>query len=143
MSTTREERSRAVSKILLCAIAIAAAIAFGPGGANAQATLNQGQGALYLACIGASSVGNLPVNLNPNLYAAAILTNQAVVSQAESITSLQGLTFVQLGQLISTSMKTYGSKQLGCTHKCTNQVLTAFITQNQASCLAIASGFTP
>ena len=132
-----------MTKIFLCAIAIAAAIAFGPGGANAQSTLNQNQGALYLACIGAASVGNLPVNLNPNLYAAAILTNQQVVSQSQSIVSLQGLTFVQLGELISKNIKTYGSKQLGCTKKCTNQVLSAFMSQNQASCLAIAEGYAP
>ena len=132
-----------MTRIFLCAIAIAAAIAFAPRGANAQATLNQNQGALYLACISAASVGNLPVNLNPNLYAAAIVTNQQVVSQSQSITSLQGLTFVQLGQLISTNMKNYASKQLNCTHRCTSQVLSAFITQNQASCLAIAEGFAP
>jgi predicted permease len=143
MSTTRELRSRAVTRIFLCAVAIAAAIAFGPGGANAQSTLNQNQGALYLACIGAASVGNLPVNLNPNLYAAAILTNQQVVSQSQSITSLQGLTFVQLGESINTNIKRYASKELNCTHKCTNQVLTAFMTQNQASCLAIAQGYAP
>lgn len=132
-----------MTKTFLCAIAIAAAVAFGPGRANAQASLNAGQGALYLACIGAESVGNLPVNLPPNLYAGAILTNQNVVSQSQSITSLQGLTFVQLGQLISNSMKTYGKNQLSCTKKCTSQVLSTFQTQNQASCLAIASGFTP
>ncbi len=85
-----------MSRTFLCAIAIAAAIAFGLGEANAQSTLNQNQGALYLACIGAASVGNLPVNLNPNLYAAAIVTNQQVVSQSQSITSLQGLTLCNL-----------------------------------------------
>ena len=132
-----------MTKIFFCAIAIAAAIAFGPTGANAQATLTAPQGALYLACISASTVGNLPVNLNPNVYAAAILTNQATVSQAQSITSLQNLTFLQLGQQVTTSIKVYGKKQLGCTHKCTSQVLSTFMSQNQASCLAIASGFTP
>ena len=143
MNAAREERSRAVTKTLLCAIAIAAAIAFGPARANAQASLNQGQAAIYLACIGAASVGNLPVNLTPNLYAGAILTNQQVVSQAQSITSLEGLTFVQLGQLVTQNIKKYATKQLNCTHKCTNQVLTVFVTQNQASCLAIASGYAP
>ena len=134
-----------MSKILLCAVAIAAAIAFGPRGAYAQSTLNQNQGALYLACIGSSTAGNLPVNLNPNLYAGVILTNQSVVSQSQSITSLQGLTFVQLGQLIVTNIKTYGNKQLGCQNskKCVAQVLTLFLTQNQASCLSIASGYAP
>jgi hypothetical protein len=132
-----------VRRTFFCAIAIVAAIAIGPRGASAQATLNQNQGALYLACIGAASVGNLPINLTPNLYAAAIITNQSTVSQAESITSLQGLTFVQLGELINTNIKTYASKQLNCTHKCTNQVLTAFMTQSQASCLAIAQGYAP
>jgi hypothetical protein len=143
----REVRSRAVTKPLLCAIAIAAAIAFGPRGADAQSvsSLNENQAALYLGCIGASSVGNLPVNLPPNVYAAFILTNQAVVSQAQSITSLQGVTFVQLGKLIINNMKTYGSKQLICPKdkKCVGQVLTTFLTQNPASCLAIASGYAP
>src|SRR5208282_1373146 len=138
MNTTREERSRAVTKTLLCAIAMAAAIAFGTGGANAQSALNQNQAALYLACIGTATIGTLPTNINPNVYAALILTNQEVVSQSQSITSLQGLTFVQLGQLIAKNMKTYGSKQLNCNKKCTGQVLTAFLTQNQTSCLAIA-----
>ena len=132
-----------MTKTLLCAVAIAAAIALGPRGANAQATLTAPQGALYLACIGASTVGNLPVNIPPNFYAGAILTNQNVVSQSQSITSLQGLSFVQLGRLMTTSIKTYGAKQLNCTHKCTSQVLSTFQTQNQASCLAIASGFAP
>ncbi|MGA9723762.1 MAG: hypothetical protein WBQ86_14990 [Candidatus Binatus sp.] len=132
-----------MSKTILCAIAIAAAIAFGPGGANAQSTLNQNQAALYLTCIGAASVGNLPTNLNPNVYAAVILTNQQVVSQSQSITSLQGLTFVQLGQLITTNVKIYAKNQLNCTKKCTNQVLTTFLTQNPASCLAIAQGYAP
>jgi len=132
-----------VSKTLLCAIAIAAAIVFGPRGVNAQATLSQNQGALYLACIGAESVGNLPVNINPNIYAGAILTNQNVVSQSQSITSLQGLTFIQLGELVTKNIKTYGSKQLGCTKKCTSQVLSTFMSQNQASCLAIATGYAP
>jgi len=132
-----------VTKTLLCAVVIAAAIAFGPRGANAQSTLNAGQGALYLACIGAETVGNLPVNIPPNFYAGAILTNQNVVSQSQSITSLQGLSFVQLGQLVSKSIKTYATKQLNCTKKCTSQVLSTFQSQNQASCLAIATGFAP
>jgi hypothetical protein len=132
-----------VTKRLLCAIVTAIAITFGPLGAGAQSTLTANQGALYLACIGAASVGNLPVNLNPNLYAAAILTNQQVVSQSQSIVSLQGLTFVQLGESISKNIKTYAAKQLGCTKKCTSQVLSAFMSQNQASCLAIAEGYAP
>ena len=132
-----------MSKTLLCAIAIAGAIAFGPGGANAQSTLNQNQAALYLTCIGAASVGNLPTNINPNVYAAFILTNQQVVSQSQSITSLQGLTFVQLGQLVTKNIKIYAKNQLNCTKKCTNQVLSAFMSQNPASCLAIAEGFAP
>ena len=132
-----------MTKTLLYAIAIAAAITLGPRGANAQATLTAPQGALYLACIGAETVGNLPVNIPPNLYAGAILTNQSVVSQSQSIVSLQGMTFVQLGQLMTKSIKTYGSKQLNCTRKCTSQVLSTFQTQNQASCLAIATGFAP
>jgi hypothetical protein len=137
-------RNRAVTKTLLCGIAIATAIALGSRGANAQTSLSAGQGALYLACIGAASVGNLPVSLTPNLYGAAILSNQQVVSQSESITSLQGMTFVQLGELISKSIKTYGQKQLNCSPKnCTGQVMTTFETQNPASCLAIASGFSP
>lgn len=143
MSTKRELRSRAVSKTFLWAIAIAAAIAFGSGEASAQSTLNQNQGALYLTCLGAASVGNLPLNLTPNVYAGLILTNQNVVSQSQSITSLQGLSFVQLGELITSNIKTYASKQLNCQHKCTNQVLSAFMTQNQASCLAIAQGYAP
>jgi hypothetical protein len=143
MSTTHEDRSRIVTKTLLCAVAIAAAITLGPSGANAQATLTAPQGALYLACIGAETVGNLPANIPPNFYAGAILTNQNVVSQSQSIVSLQGMTFVQLGQLMTKSIKTYGSKQLNCTKKCTSQVLSTFQTQNQASCLAIASGFAP
>jgi hypothetical protein len=136
-----------VSKTLLCAIAIAAAIAFAPRGANAQSvsSLNENQAALYLGCIGASSVGTLPVNLTPNVYAGFILTNQQVVSQAQSITSLQNVTFVQLGQLIIKNIKTYGTKQLICqkSQKCVGQVITTFLTQNQASCLAIAAGFAP
>ncbi len=145
MSTMHEEGSRVVTKTLLCAIAIAAAIAFGPGGANAQSTLNENQASLYLACIGAASVGNLPVNLNPNVYAAFILTNQQVVNQSQSITSLQGVTFVQLGQSIATNTKLYGEKQLICSSKknCIGQVITTFLTQNPASCLAIAQGFAP
>jgi hypothetical protein len=143
MSTTHEDRSRVVTKTLLYAVAIAVAIAFGPRGANAQATLTAPQGALYLACIGAETVGNLPTNIPPNFYAGAILTNQNVVSQSQSIVSLQGMSFVQLGQLMTKSIKTYASKQLNCTKKCTSQVLSTFQTQNQASCLAIASGFAP
>jgi hypothetical protein len=132
-----------VTKTLLCAIVTAIAITFGWRAADAQSTLTANQGALYLACIGAASVGNLPVSLPPNVYAGAILTNQNVVSQSQSIVSLQGLTFVQLGQSINTNIKNYASKQLNCTHKCTNQVLTAFMTQSQASCLAIAQGYAP
>ena len=132
-----------MTKRLLCAIVTAIAITFGPLGAGAQSTLTANQGALYLACIGAESVGNLPVNINPNIYAGAILTNQNVVSQSQSITSLQGLTFIQLGELVSKNVKTYGSKQLGCLKKCTNQVLSTFMSQNQASCLAIAEGYAP
>lgn len=132
-----------MTKTLLCAVAMVAAIALWPPGTNAQATLNQNQGALYLVCIGASTGGNLPVNINPNVYAGAILMNQNVVSQSQSITSLQGLTFVQLGQLVTKNIKTYASKQLNCTKKCTSQVLSAFMTQNQASCLAIATGYAP
>jgi hypothetical protein len=143
MSTTHEEGSHAVSKTLLCAIAIAATIAFRPAGANAQASLNQGQAVLYLACIGAGTVGNLPINLPPNVYAGAILTNQQVVSQAQSIASLQGLSFVQLGQLVKPTITDYGMQKGLCVKKCFDSVLRSFLTQNPTSCLSIASGFTP
>jgi hypothetical protein len=136
-----------VRKATFCIIALAAAITLGARDAKAQANLNANQGALYLACIGASTVGNLPVNLTPNLYVAAILTNQQTISQAESITSLQNMTFVQLGTLIQTNMKTYGVQELDCQggrgNKCTGQVMTLFLTQNPASCLSIASGYAP
>jgi hypothetical protein len=129
---------------MLCLIALASAIASGTRSANAQASLNANQGALYLACVGVSTAGTLPVNLTPNLFAAAILTNQQTVSQAQSITSLQNMSFVQIGTLIDTNIKAYAVQQLGCSKKhCTEQALTLFLTQSPASCLTIASGFTP
>ncbi len=121
----------------------AAAIALASPNANAQQSLNQGQSAVYLACVAAATGGNLSTNITPNSLAALLLLNQQVVSQANSLPALQGMTFVQLQQLVSDSVKEYAEKQLGCTKKCTKAAMNLFETQNQSSCLSIASGFTP
>ncbi len=132
-----------VTKRILGLAVLAAAIALASPNANAQQSLNQGQAAVYLACIAAATGGNLSTNITPNSLAAALLLNQQVVSQAQSLPALQGMTFTQLQELISDSVKDYAKQQLGCTKKCTKAAMNLFETQNQSSCLSIASGFTP
>ncbi len=136
-------RSLLVTKKVWGLAALAAAIALASPNANAQQNLNQAQSALYLACVATATEGNLSPNITPNSLAALLLVNQQVVSQAQSLPALQGMTFVQLQQLMSNSVKQYAQNQLGCTKKCTSAALNLFMTQNQSSCLAIASGFTP
>jgi len=111
--------------------------------AQAQQSLNQNQAALYLACVGVGTVGTLSPNLSPNAVAALLLMNQQTVSQAQSIPSIQGLTFVQLGKAMLSAMKNYEKKQLGCQNQCVQAALNLFQTQSQSSCLSIASGFAP
>lgn len=122
---------------------LAAAIGLASANANAQQDLNQGQSAVYLACVAAATGKNLSTNITPNSIAALLLVNQQVVSQAQSLPALQGMNFIQLQELVSDSVKEYAQKQLGCTSKCTKAAINLFLTQNQSSCLAIASGFTP
>lgn len=132
-----------MTKTLFAAIAMLTAIAIVPRSIFAQQSLNQSQAALYLACVGVGTAGTLSPNITPNTVTALLLTNQQTVSQAQSIPSLQGLTFVQLGQAMVNAMKTYEKNQLGCQKKCVQAALNLFQTQNQSSCLSIASGFAP
>ena len=130
-------------KVTISSIMLVAAIALAPMNVDAQQSLNQNQAALYLACVGVGTGGTLSTNVTPNVIAAMLLMNQQTVSQAQTIPSLQGLTFVQLGQAMLNSMKTYEKKQLGCQKNCTQAALTLFQTQSKSSCLSIASGFAP
>jgi hypothetical protein len=132
-----------VTRTVLGLTVLAAAIASASPLHAATLNLNQEQSAIYLACVAVATGGNLSTQITPNVLAAEILVNQQLVSQAQSLPALQGLTFIQLGRLISSSLRDYGQKQLGCTRKCTQQVLNLFVTQNQSSCLSIASGFAP
>jgi hypothetical protein len=130
-----------VTKATFAMITMLVAIAIAPRTSLAQQNLNQNQAALYLACVGVGTGGTLSPNITPNTVTAILLMNQQTVSQAQSIPSLQGLNFVQLGQLMLNSMQTYEKKQLGCQRKCVQAALNLFQTQSQSSCLSIASGF--
>jgi len=140
------KRSFVVMRRFVASIALVAGIGLTSAHAIAQTTpsgLNQQQAALYLACTGVATGGNLSPQITPNALAAEILVNQQLVSQAQSLPALQGLSFIQLSQVMSNSLKTYAKQQLGCTKKCTAAALNLFLTQNTNSCLSIASGFTP
>lgn len=137
------ERSNVVIKAFFASMMLIAVVAIAPSTVDAQQGLNQSQAALYLACVGVGTGGTLSTNVTPNYIAALLLMNQQTVSQAQSIPSLQGLTFVQLGQAMLNSMNTYEKKQLGCQKKCVQAALNLFQTQSKSSCLSIASGFAP
>ncbi len=139
------KRSFVVMRRFVASIALVAAIGLMSAHASAQTVsgLNQQQAALYLACTGVATGGNLSPQITPNALAAEILVNQQLVNQAQSLPALQGLSFIQLSQVMSNSLKTYAKQQLGCTKKCTAAALNLFLTQNPGSCLSIASGFTP
>jgi hypothetical protein len=133
-----------VRKAVFAMTVLAAGIALAsPAASAASLNLNQEQSAIYLACIAVAGAGNLSPQITPNTLAAQILLNQQVVSQMQSLPALQGMTFIQLGQLVPKSLKDYAKTQLGCTSKCTTVALNLFLTQSQSSCLSIASGFTP
>jgi hypothetical protein len=142
-SQSQQNRSGVVTKAVFASIMMMTAVAILPVSVDAQQSLNQSQAALYLACVGVGTGGTLSPSLTPNTVAALLLMNQQTVSQAQSIPSLQGLTFIQLGQAMLNSMNTYEKKQLGCQHKCVQAALNLFQSQSRSSCLSIASGFAP
>ena len=108
-------------------------------------SLNHFQAALYSDCVMASAAGALPAitnasQLNTQSYSSQF--DQAATTQFKSLTALQGLTPVQLGCLAHETLRDYAHQTFTRGQK-TLEALTRFLTMSPASCLAIASGFTP
>jgi hypothetical protein len=103
------------------------------------------QAALYLDCVMTGTAGALPAITNANQLNTPSYSSRldsVAMAQFKSLTALHGLTPVQLGCLTHETLRDYAHQTFPKGQK-TLEALTRFLTKSPASCLTIASGFTP
>jgi hypothetical protein len=107
--------------------------------------LDNFQAALYSDCVMTGTAGALPAITNASQLSILSYNSRldsAATAQFKSLTALHGLTPVQLGCLTHETLRDYAHQTFPKGQK-TLEALTSFLTKSPASCLTIASGFTP
>jgi hypothetical protein len=107
--------------------------------------LDNFRAALYLDCVMTGTAGAFPALTNASQLNTLSYNSQldsVGTAQFKSLTALQGLTPVQLGCLTHETLRDYAHQTFPKGQK-TLEALTRFLTKSPASCLTIASGFTP
>jgi hypothetical protein len=113
--------------------------------AKSLGRLDKFQAALYSDCVMTGTAGALPAITNAsqlNILSYNSGLDSVAMAQFKSLTALQGLTPVQLGCLTHETLRDYAHQTFPKGQK-TLEALTRFLTKSPASCLTIASGFTP